>query len=211
MLKKTLLSLLFMGLLIITLSVRAQVSGNDLPSLLGSFNSMTAQFQQVVANAKGKTTQRSSGQMALQRPGKFRWEVTSPNAQLLIADGHYIWIYDKDLQQASRRNLDTSNANSPASLLSGSVQDIENRFDVATVDNAKGAGQWFQLTPKNKGDLFKSIQLHFNNGKLVDMRLQDNLGSHTDFHFQNVVINPNLSPSLFKFTKPKGVEIIKNG
>ncbi len=208
MLRKMLFPLLVSGLMAVSIGIRADVPSDNLSNLLGSFKSMTAQFQQVVSGGKGKATQHNSGQMALQRPGKFRWEVMSPNAQLLIADGRYIWIYDKDLQQASRQNLDSSNANSPASLLSGSVEDLENRFNVTTMD--KGAGEWFQLTPKNNNDLFKSIQLHFSNGKLVDMQLQDNLGSHTNFHFQNVVINPSLSPSLFKFTKPKGVEIIKN-
>jgi outer membrane lipoprotein carrier protein len=208
--KNFLLKSLCLSLALFALSARAQTTSDDLTQLLSSFQSMSAQFQQVVYNSNGKPVQRSAGQMALLRPGKFRWQVFKPNPQLLIANGRTLWIYDIDLSQATQQHLDRSNNNSPASLLSGSTVDLENRFIVARNNKGKSSGQSFQLKPKNENDMFKWIELNFNNSKLTEMRLMDNLGSLTDFHFSNVNINPKLSAGLFQFKAPHGVEVIKN-
>ena len=182
---------------------------DELASLLSSFQGMTAQFKQVVAGNKKIPGQTSTGKMALQRPGKFRWDVQQPNPQLLIADGRYLWIYDVDLEQATRQKLDTSNTSSPASLLSGSVSSLRDRFDVARLPES-GNMTGFRLKPFNNSDLFQWIELYFTDGKLSKMLLQDNLGALNTFYFSNVQMNPALKASLFQFNPPKGVEVIKN-
>ncbi|HVV68140.1 MAG TPA: outer membrane lipoprotein chaperone LolA [Gammaproteobacteria bacterium] len=203
--KSFLLKGLCLSLFLLTLTAQAQTASDDLTQLLSSFQSMSAQFQQVVFNSNGKALQRSSGQMALMRPGKFRWQVFKPNPQLLIANGRNLWIYDIDLSQATQQHLDKNNNNSPASLLSGSIEDLENRFIVT-----QKTSQSFQLKPKSENDMFKWIELTFSNSKLTQMRLMDNLGSLTDFHFSQVSINPKLNAGLFQFKAPRGVEVIKN-
>jgi outer membrane lipoprotein carrier protein len=182
----------------------------ELNQHLSEFNSMTAQFSQVLYDANGKAMQKSSGEMALKRPGKFRWDLKNPNPQLLIADGNTVWVYDRDLKQATHQKMDQNNTSSAASLLSGSVGDVESRFNVTYPKNETKNGQWFMLKPKNKNDMFQWVELHFVNNTLADMRLYDNMDTLTDFHFSNVKVNPTLDESLFKFKAPKGVEIIKN-
>lgn len=181
----------------------------ELTTLLNQFNAMTSQFTQVLYDANGKPMQKSSGSMALQRPGKFRWEVYQPNPQLLIADGNTLWIYDKDLAQATHQKLDQS-SNSPALLLSGSIDSLQSRFTINYPKNENAPGQWFMLKPKNKNDMFQWVELRFVKGSLADMRLYDNLNTLTDFHFSKVKINPPLDASTFKFKAPKGVEVLKN-
>ncbi len=184
-------------------------SSEELASLLSSFHGMSAEFKQATSGGKGNPGQISTGRMALQRPGKFRWEVTQPNPQLLIADGHYLWIYDIDLEQATRQGLDSNNASSPASLLSGSVASLQNRFQVTRL-SATANTTGFHLKPNSGNDMFQWIELYFTSGKLTKMLLRDNLGSLNTFTFSQVQINPALSASLFHFKPPKGVEVIKN-
>lgn len=199
----------FLAACFCTASALAATATEQLASLLSNFNSMSAHFDQALYDGKGHIVQKSLGNMALQRPGKFRWEVQKPDKQLLIADGQYLWVYDVDLQQATRQKQDQGNTNSPASLLSGTVQDLQNRFGVTQLTKP-GAGEWYQLKPIAKNDLFQSIELHFVDGKLANMRLFDNLGSLTTFDFTQVKVNPNLDRKLFVFKAPKGVEVIKN-
>ena len=92
--KKKLLSAFLALFSLVAINAWAADPTTELTGLLSEFNSMTAQFSQVVYSGKGKVVQRSSGTMALQRPGKFRWQVSEPNAQLLIADGSDLWVYD---------------------------------------------------------------------------------------------------------------------
>lgn len=192
-------------------TVRAATPSEDLTSLLSSFQGMRAEFKQVAIGGKSKSKEITTGDMALQRPGKFRWDVKQPNPQLLIADGHYLWIYDADLQQATRQSLDVNNANSPASLLSGSITSLQNRFIVTGLPQSNMLNG-FRLKPKSDNDMFDWIELYFSKDKkLTKMLLKDNLGTLNTFYFNNVQINPSLSKNLFKFKAPKGVEVIKNG
>ena len=48
-----------------------------LQTKLNAIRSMTASFKQVV-KAKERVVSRSSGTMALQRPGRFRWQTKEP-------------------------------------------------------------------------------------------------------------------------------------
>ncbi len=204
------LKFLLIGLLTaVSFNATAETASQTLAASLSKFQSLSANFQQNVFDGKGHLLQKNTGTMALLRPGKFRWEVVSPNPQLLLADGRYLWVYDKDLQQATRQAMDKNNANSPASLLSGSVETLENRFNVKQL-KATAQTQSYQLRPNSQHDLFKWIELTFIADKLSSMKLADNTGSITDFHFQNVKMNPSLSNNLFHFKPPKGVEVIKN-
>lgn len=141
--------------------------------------------------------------MDLQRPGKFRWSIKTPSTQLIVADGNYLWIYDADLEQVTKQKLNASNTTNPASLLSGDAVAIQQRFNVRDAGNDS-----FELTPKGKNDLFKSVRLNFKNNVLNQMIVVDNLDQITTFNFNFVKINPNLSPSTFVFSPPKGVDII---
>lgn len=208
-LRKCLKTTIFVMLLPLSTGIFAAEPNQELAGLLNQFSAMTGQFSQVLYDANGKPMQKSTGSMALQRPGKFRWEVYQPNPQLLIADGSTLWIYDKDLAQATQQKLDQS-SNSPALLLSGSIESVQSRFNVSYPGNETAPGKWFMLKPKDKNDMFQWVELRFVNGNLADMRLYDNMNTLTDFHFSKVKINPPLNESMFKFKAPKGVEVIKN-
>ena len=136
---------------------------NALSKHLMSFQTMTADFTQTVYDENHQVIQKNVGTMALSRPVKFRWAVETPNAQLLIADGAYLWIYDVDLSQATRQKLDKNKTTSPASLLSGSIENLEARFKVTQLNHTDN----FKLVPKNKDDLFQSIVLSFTQNKLM--------------------------------------------
>lgn len=183
-------------------------AANDLANLLSGFHSLTADFTQVIYDANNQPIQHSTGSMALSRPGKFRWQVKQPNAQLLIADGQYLWIYDKDLSQATRQKFDQNQTTSPASLLSGSLEDLKTRFNVTRLNTSNGVS--FRLVPKATSDLFKWIELSFVDNKLTHMRLLDNLGSRSIFQFTATQLNPQLGFGLFQFKPPKGVDVIQN-
>jgi outer membrane lipoprotein carrier protein len=186
--------------------VFAETPSQQLEALLSNFHAMRADFTQVVEVHKSKPKE-SYGHMELQRPGKFRWEIISPNRQLIIADGKYLWIYDVDLAQATKQKLN-QDANNPASLLSGSSVVLHDHFQVHDVKNINGS-QVFQLKPKNR-DMLENIELRFQDKKLQQMTVIDNLGQKSVFNFMNVVINPKLPSTLFRFHVPSHVDIIQN-
>lgn len=180
-----------------------------LAQLLTGLTTMKANFTQNSYDIHGKLLQKSSGIMALQRPGKFRWNIKFPHQQMYIADGTYLWTYDAALAQATKQPLNAAKNNNPASLLSGSVESLQQRFYVTETNNPK-TGQWFMLRPKAKNDLFRSIGLHFKDNQLNEMKLSDNLGQLSTFVFTNIQVNTSLPATLFLFAPPKAVDVISN-
>jgi outer membrane lipoprotein carrier protein len=175
---------------------------------LADLSSWSADFDQTIDDAAGKTLRSASGHLYLQRPGKFRWDYQKPAEQLVIADGRKLWFYDKDLQQANVRDMDATLANTPATLLSGGAA-LGSQFDISALPAADGV-EWFQLVPKKADTDFVGVRVGFVKGELVRMLLADKLNQVTALKFTATHRNVTLAPDLFSFTPPPGVDVIGN-
>ncbi|MBS0358107.1 MAG: outer membrane lipoprotein chaperone LolA [Proteobacteria bacterium] len=171
---------------------------------LSQLHSMQANFTQVVTNARGHVLQKSSGEMALLRPGKFRWVSNSPTRQLIVADGKKLWIFDKDLEQVTVKPLSKSLDNSPGMFLSNSPDNLSEYYNVTSEKNPNN----FLITPKAEDAQFTSIELQYSNNELVFMQLHDQLGQTTKLAFTHIKVNSELNPKLFMFHPPKGVDVV---
>lgn len=178
------------------------VAAQRLNKLLSNTKSMTASFTQTTKGASNGTFK---GTMSVQRPNNFRWETTSPSEQLIVANGSSLWIFDKDLEQATKQSVDNQVGNTPALLLSGDPSKIDKNFKVTQPYSTKN---YYVLYPKSSDASFKSLSMSFSGGKPVMMVLNDTLGQTTSIKFSNIKLNPTISSSQFKFTPPKGVDII---
>jgi outer membrane lipoprotein carrier protein len=195
-------------LLTLITSVHAASGSADLSSLLDSVQSMKANFIQTVYDNRGKAIQKSYGRMAMQRPGKFRWEVTRPIPQLIIANGTKLWIYDPDLQQLTIRSLQKAAGETPALLLSHVDTTLDKDFTVKAIQKNMPGWSWYALTPKKPDSMFEAIQMGFMNKQIHELRLTDNLGHTTVIQYQNIQTNINLSASLFTFKPTAKIDVI---
>jgi outer membrane lipoprotein carrier protein len=179
----------------------------DVEKYLNGLASWTADFEQTIDDGRGNVLRSAAGRLYLQRPGKFRWDYSQPSEQLVLADGRQIWFYDKDLAQANVRDMDTSLASTPASLLSGNGS-ISTQFTVTALPGSVGL-QWFQLIPKHADTDFQLVRIGFNkNGELASMFLADKLNQITQLTFSNSKRNEKFAPDLFSFVPPPGVDVI---
>lgn len=173
-----------------------------LNKLLTNTKSMTANFSQTT---KGASSGSFSGSMSVQRPNNFRWETKSPAEQLIVANSSSMWIYDKDLEQATNQAVDSQVGNTPALLLSGDPSKIDKNFKITQPYADKN---YYVLYPKSSSASFKNLSISFSGGKPVMMVLNDTLGQTTSIKFSNIKLNPSINSSQFKFTPPKGVDVI---
>jgi outer membrane lipoprotein carrier protein len=148
----------------------------------------------------------SSGTFMFARPGKFIWSYEKPYAQILQADGDKLYIYDKDLNQVTVRSLGGSLGASPAAILFGS-NDLNKNFTLRDAGE-KGGIDWLELTPKAKDTQFESVGIGFKDGNLQAMELHDVFGNVTLLTFSNIQKNPPINSNAFKFTVPKGADVI---
>ena len=156
-----------------------------------------------VATSQAKT---SSGTFVFARPGKFIWSYEKPYQQLLQADGDTLYVYDKDLNQVTRRKLGGALGASPAAILFGS-NDLDKNFTLRDA-GVKNGIDWLELIPKSKDTQFKSVGIGFRDGNLEAMELHDVFGNVTLLTFSNIQKNPPLPASQFKFTVPQGADVI---
>jgi outer membrane lipoprotein carrier protein len=184
-------------------------AASQVEKYLNGLSSWTADFEQTIDDGHGNVLRSAAGRLYLQRPGKFRWDYVKPSEQLVLADGKQIWFYDKDLAQANVRDMDTSLASTPASLLSGSGS-ISSQFNVTALPESGGL-QWFQLVPKHSDTDFQVVRIGFDKGELRSMFLADKLDQITQLTFFNSKRNEKLAPDLFTFVPPPGVDVIGRG
>jgi outer membrane lipoprotein carrier protein len=70
--------------------------------------------------------------------------------------------------------------------------------------------QWLKLVSKAKEPEFEYAELGFSAKTLDRMVFKDQLGSTTEIRFDDWKRNPPVTADTFKFTPPKGVDVIGN-
>jgi outer membrane lipoprotein carrier protein len=180
---------------------------SELSGLLNGIKTMRAGFVQTIYDNNGKAIQKSTGYMALERPGKFRWEVSQPMPQVIIANRERLWIYDPDLQQVTIRSLKSDAGEAPALLLSHQNTTLESIYNIQAM-NEQNDLRWFLLKPKKSDNMFASVKMGFVKTQLKEMVLEDQIGHSTRVQFQKIEMNTAISPSLFVFKAPAGTDVI---
>jgi outer membrane lipoprotein carrier protein len=196
-----------LALLVLSFSVHA--SGlDDFLAFNSATKTATAHFDQEVFDRGGKVIERASGTFAFARPGKFRWAYEKPHAQLLVADGSKLWIHDPDLNQVSVKRIDQAISSTPAALLAGR-DDITKLFTLRDAGEADGLA-WVEAVPKSQDTGFEHVRLGLKGKTLAAMELRDQLGGRTVLHFSDFKPNAPVSPDTFRFTPPKGADVIED-
>jgi len=191
-------------------SVLAQSPDDHGKQLVDEFiedvESFSGNFEQVLIDADGAVIERTTGTLEISRPGKFRWSYVEPYEQWLIADGLNIWSYDVDLAQVTVKPQSDALANTPALLLSGSANaldqfDYEGSYDETVTT-------WVKLAPKNTDSGFLRMELGFIDDTLNRMVFFDNLEQTTLVEFRDVAVNGQIDPARFEFLVPDGVDVV---
>lgn len=167
-------------------------------------------FTQVLVNKAGKTSNPASGSFAFQRPGKFRWVYEKPYEQAIVGDGERLWIHDRDLNQVTVKKLDGALGQSPAAILAGN-DDLERNFELADAGTRDGL-QWLKATPRSKDTSFEVVRIGLKveggTATLAAMELVDTFGQTSVLTFGRLERNPALPADTFRFTPPKGADVI---
>jgi outer membrane lipoprotein carrier protein len=162
-------------------------------------------FEQKVYDKGGKLVQESKGTFAFQRPGKFRWTYAKP-PQVIVGDGDRVWIHDADLNQVTVRKIVRAIGATPAALLAG-ASDIENAFELSEAGMKNGL-EWLDAKPKEKEAGFERIRLGLSSSGIEGMELVDHFGQTTILRFTNLARNPQIDAGTFRFSPPKGADVL---
>ncbi len=191
----------------------------SLKDLRASFSQSTV-FQSLGTSNRQEI--KGEGVFYLKRPHMMRWDYTEPEKQHIISDGKKIWVYLEEDQQVM---VGSSASVLDKHLLSSFFMDttqIKKEFNV-NLEEENGQIK-LTLIPKVIQPSLKSLHIWLKKparhryaqalagGKdyqIIKVSTIDLYGNTTTIVFTKILFNPGLPISLFCFSPPKGVEVIK--
>lgn len=150
-----------------------------------------------------------SGTLLLLKPGRMRWDYSSPAGKLFLLDGQYGWFYsrgDSQVQRIPAKQLD--DLRSPLRFLLGHTQ-IEKELNNLTMTGAPG-GQ-FTLTGQPKGQEKRVRRLTLTvtaDGAMTGIEIEEVDGALTRFSFTGQQPDVSIPAQEFHFTQPAGVPVV---
>lgn len=172
----------------------------DLQQRLNKINSFQANFSQTVTSNEGSLIQKGEGNLKVQRPDLFNWQMTSPDESTLISDGKTLWFYNPFVEQVTATWLASATTNTPFMLIARNDSKEWKNYDV------KQKGDKFELTPKTENNL-----KHFTITVLPNGQIQQFAATEQDGQVSNYQLTAQKSAtvdaSTFHFTPPEGVTV----
>jgi len=175
---------------------------------------LAATFEQANFNRTLNQSVRARGTLYLKKPGRLRWEYSAPTPQEIVSDGRELWVYTPELKQVNVAPAPQALAGPAGSFLHGLGQ-VREHFHVRFLNPAQPADPdglvVLDLTPKSPQPLLARLILSVDpaSGLVRKAVLYDELGNTVTLRFLNVRVNPGLADTLFVFTPPPGVAVIR--
>jgi outer membrane lipoprotein carrier protein len=157
--------------------------------------------------AEGRTRRPESGQLVLRKPGRMRWDYTTPAGKLFVSDGKTVYLYSPDAHRVERAPLKASeDMRAPLAFLLGKLDFSREFKDFQT----KAAGSDTVVTAFANSDKLPYAR--------VEMLVSPNFEIHrlvvtgTDqsvltFTFTGEMVNPKVDDGAFRFHMPPGATL----
>lgn len=150
-----------------------------------------------------------SGTLLLLKPGRMRWDYTTPAGQIFLLDGKYAWFYSKGDDQVQRipaKQLD--DLRSPLRFLLGHTQ-LEKELDNLTVAPAANGQFIIAGQPHGQQNRVRSLKLTVTaEATITAIQIEETDGALTRFTFGGEETNAPVPATAFHFTPPPGVPVV---
>lgn len=171
-----------------------------------SLHSLKAQFTE---NYQGLGMNRTeSGTLLLLKPGRMRWNYSSPAGKVFLLDGKYAWSYTRGDAQAAR--IPAKQLNDLRSPLRYLLGHAELGKELNNLKAAPAANGQFTLTGVPKGLESRVSKLTLTvtaDGVINGITMVETDDAVTRFTFTNQQPNVPIPSSTFHFTPPPGVQV----
>ncbi len=189
--------------LIGTLWANIAISGNSNQffEFFNSVESLKANFSQTVYDEGFTLINSTSGSFAFQRPQKLLWHTKEPNDQILLLNNNELWQIDTELEQVvlqEKKDL----SKTPLYWLINKPDSIEN---TPKFSHSEGGIDWYLAANAYS----QPIEFGFIDGLLRAISLDNELGQIITITFDQLVVNPNITPKTFELNIGSSFDIIR--
>lgn len=166
-----------------------------------------AEFTQELTVAASRESEVRRGILYFRHPGLIRWETVSPEPELLIVGSEVVWNYFEDEEIAYRYAVeDVLGSATVLKILSGQAR-LDDDF-LTEVDLAEDAGATvIRLRPRIPEPSLVEATIWVDPATFLLQQVValDFYGNTNQVALHDLRLDPDLDPSLFKFTPPEGV------
>jgi len=153
-----------------------------------------------------------SGTLLLLKPGRMRWDYTSPSDKLFLIDGKYAWFYvpgSAQVQRIAAKELD--DLRSPLRFLLGRTELEKEMTGVHLAADSAGKTEYTLVgQPKGQENRVRRVSLTVapTRGTIAAIEIEETDGALTRFTFSGEEPNAAAPESSFHFTPPAGVPVV---
>lgn len=174
---------------LILLALASVVQASEVYWPLEGKKTASGSFRQTVTDINGALAFSSTGRFAALKPAYFRWEIESPDRQLLVATPEAFWQWDKELDVVILRDAPEI-ADLPISAIwSGTLEE----------------GPQAVVETGQLDDQVKDLSVRSPDENTIVVMFEDSLGQQTRFEF-TLERQGNVASSAFEVIVPAGVD-----
>jgi outer membrane lipoprotein carrier protein len=157
--------------------------------------------------AQGKTRKPESGTLFLRKPGRMRWQYSTPAGKLFLSDAKYIYLIVPDSNRVQKMKAkESEDMRAPLAFLLGRLH-FEKDFQNFQ-SRPEGADTWVTAEPKSPDLPYTKVEFQVTPDFQIRRLLvtgQDY--SVFDYRFDQEKLNPPLDAKLFQFQLPSGAMV----
>jgi outer membrane lipoprotein carrier protein len=157
---------------------------------------------------QGRARESESGELTLRKPGRMRWDYSTPSGKLFVSDGKDVYLYTPEAHRVEKTKLKASDdMRAPLAFLLGKLDFAKDFRDF----EIKPEGMSYLITAKAKNDKFpyEKIQMLVTPDYEIQrmaIDLQDE--SILTFQLDGEKVNPPVNDALFQFQMPAGATLV---
>jgi outer membrane lipoprotein carrier protein len=153
------------------------------------------------------------GKLFVKKPGRMRWNYTSPEEKVFVSDGRQIQLYVPADKQVIISPLPSDDRATSAVLFLMGRGNLTRDFNVSYGQGGAPDSYVLRLDPKTRQAEYDWLQLTVDRRSLQikELTAADQQGGRSTFTFTNFKENPGVADNTFVFSAPRGTEVVKSG
>jgi outer membrane lipoprotein carrier protein len=158
----------------------------------------------------GRPRRTESGTLQLRKPGRMRWDYSSPQGKLFLSDGKFLWLYTPSDSHVEKMKIkESDDMRAPLAFLLGKLHFEKEFRNIQGQPEAGGT----RIIAEPKTDSLPYTKVEFVVAPDAQIRRVQVTGfdhSILEFDFEQEKLNPPLEARLFQFRMPQGAELVES-
>jgi len=190
----------------------AQELAQALQKRYDTIRDFSADFEHLYRGGVLRKQLSERGRLLIKKPGKMRWEYSSPERKVFVSDGVKLYSYLPDDKQVIVSSVPQGQATTPALFLAGQG-DLTRDFtvsDSAAPNGTPPGTRALKLVPRTPQPDFDALTLSLDPDTLTLRGIEsiDTQGGTSSFLFTNLKENIGATDKEFAFAIPRGVDVV---